>query len=208
MDNWIDWNLLSLDEHVKHLENEFKYHSNGYAKSIFELIEFYKANKEPNILNVIKKLFADAERKEWFETYWNIDIHGTVSKPDYSKHNKEVNYYPYAKETLQLLSERDDIKMIMFTSSYPKEIEQYKTILKNDNIEFSYINENPEISSDKGSFGYYVNKYYFNILIDDKAGFNPETDWKHLYEYFKSTEYRPNPEWSMKYVEEYHKNGK
>ena len=53
--------------------------------------------------------------------------------------------------------------------------------------------------------GYYKKKYYFNVLLEDKAGFDPLKDWWFLYDYFKNTDYLPDPTWSMKYKEEYHK---
>lgn len=107
---------------------------------------------------------------------------------------------------MQLLSEREDTIIILFTSSYPEEIEFYNDVFKSNEINFKYINENPEISSAKGSFGYYYKKMYFNAFFDDKTGFNPETDWEPIYCYLKETKYRPNKNWSMKYKENYHKN--
>ena len=180
------------------------------ADDILLVFKDYLSNHKPTILQWIEKMFEHAEKKEWFETYWAIDIHGTVSVPDYRKdidgeYSHAIEYYPYAKETLQLMSERDDIKMIMFTSSYPTEIEFYKKEFAKDNIVFDFVNFNTDISSAKGSFGYYEEKTYFNVLIDDKAGFKPEVVWRYLYKYFKETKYRPNKEWSMKYNEKYHK---
>lgn len=160
---------------------------------------------EPEIMNRVKLLFEHAEQKQWYETYWAIDVHGTITIPDYRKIVKVAEYYPYAKETLQLMSSRDDMILIMATSSYPEEIEIYNNQFKNDGILFKYINENPEISNERGSFGYYKNKYYFNVLFEDKAGFNPTRDWKFLYQYFSTTQFRPNKEWSMKFKESYHK---
>ena len=159
---------------------------------------------EPTILKWIKQMFIHAEEKEWFETYWAIDIHGTVSRPDYRKTIKEIEYYPYAKETMKLISDRPDIILIMSTSSYPDEIDTYVEQFAGDGIKFRYINKNPEISSDRGSFGYYEDKFYFNVFFDDKSGFNPDRDWKFLYDYFSSTKFRPNKEWNMKYKEKYH----
>ena len=160
---------------------------------------------EPTIIKWIKEMFEHAEKKQWFETYFAIDLHGTVSQPDYRKDSKEIIFYPYAKETLQLLTKREDIILIMFSSSYPEEIEIYKKQLLDESIVFNYINKNPEVSDSKGSFGYYEDKLYFNVLMDDKAGFEPHTDWKFLYDYFINTEYKPNPKWSKKYKEDYHK---
>ena len=94
--------------------------------------------------------------------------------------------------------------MILFTSSYPDEIEKYIETFTDDGIRFKYVNENPEISDTTGCFGYYYKKPYFNVLFDDKAGFFPLTDWKPIYRYFKKTKYRPNPNWSFKKKESYH----
>lgn len=159
----------------------------------------------PSILKWIKKMFKHAEKNQWFETYWAFDIHGVISRPDYRKITKEIDYYPYAKETLQLLSQREDIIMFLFTSSYPEEIKKYIKTFEDDNIFFKYVNENPEISSETGSFGYYYQKPYYNVLFEDKCGFNPEKDWYKIYKYFKNTKYKPNPNWSKKFKEDYHK---
>ena len=163
-------------------------------------------NYEPAILKWIKKMLDHAKEKEWYETYWFIDIHGVISKPDYRKTVKEIDYYVYVKETLQYITKnRPDIIMILFTSSYPAEIEFYINQFKKDNIFFKYVNENPEINDSKGNFGCYDKKPYFNVLIDDKCGFDPILDWQPIYEYFVNSDYKPNPAWSTKVIETYHK---
>jgi len=178
--------------------DEYTYEYLNWLQTIVE--ERY----EPTILKWIKVMFEHAEKKQWFETYWSFDIHGTISKPDYRKDNKEIIYYPYAKETLQLLSKRKDIIMIIDSSSYPNELEIYKKEFAKDNINFNYYGENPEVSSAKGSFGYYKTKFYFNVEFEDKAGFNPERDWKFIYDYFLNTNYKPDTNWSTKTDEDYH----
>ena len=155
--------------------------------------------------NWIDKMFTHAREKEWYETYWAIDIHGTVSKPDYRKDSKEIVYYPWAAETLKELTNRKDIKLIMHTSSYPKEIEKYIKDFEKDGIKFDFINENPDVHNSKGSFGYYEQKFYFNVSLEDKAGFDPYLDWEPILHYLQTTKYRPDPKWSNKYVETYHK---
>jgi len=160
---------------------------------------------KPQILYWIKKMFNHANDKQWYETYWFIDFHGVISKPDYNEKSKKVNYYPYVKETLQYLTEkRPDVVLILFTSSYPEEIKTYMDVFNKDNIYFKYVNENPEISKLTGSFGCYDKKPYYNVLIDDKCGFDPITDWKPIYKYFKKSKYTPDKSWSTKTVETYH----
>jgi len=188
---------------IKQLYDKLK-SKQSYVNWLESQLETSLKNKS-SILNWVKTMFQHAEQKEWFETYWAIDIHGTFSIPDYRATKKTINYYPFAKEVLQILSKRKDIILILFTSSYPKELEVYKKQLELDGIIFNYVNENPEISSSKGSFGFYKQKFYFNVLFDDKAGFNPEVDWVHLFTFLTTTNYRPNPNWEMKYKESYHK---
>lgn len=163
-------------------------------------------NYSPQLLTWIKKMFNHAKEKKWYETYWFIDLHGVISKPDYRKDVKGIEYYPYVKETLQYITkERKDVVMILFTSSYPYELEIYMKQFKDDDIHFKYINENPEISDTKGSFGCYDKKPYYNVIIDDKGGFVPEIDWQPIYEYFLNSDYKPNPKLSFKTKEIYHK---
>jgi len=163
-------------------------------------------NYKPQILSWIEKMFKHSEERQWYETYHAFDIHGVISNPDYRKNDFVINYYPYAKETLQFLTKyRPDMILFIFTSSYPNEIDAYLKQFANDNIYFKYVNENPEISDAKGSFGYYDKKPFFNSSWEDKSGFDPETDWQPIYEYFINSDYKPDPTWSTKYKESYHK---
>ena len=154
------------------------------------------------IADWIDKMFKYSFSKEWFETYWAFDVHGVILKSNYRRNNFHAEFYPWSKKTLQLLTKRKDIIMIMYTSSYPEEIEYYYKVFKENQIYFNYINDNPEIDSQKGNFGYYVKKFYFNVLFEDKAGFNPEKDWEPVYKLLKKYEeenYLPNPNWTTKY---------
>ena len=150
----------------------------------------------------IQKMFKHSFEKEWYETYWAFDIHGTILIPTFRKDSYDSDFYPHAKETLQLLTKREDIIMIISTSSYPAEIEHYQKIFKENDIHFKYVNENPDIDSSKGNFGYYKNKFYFNALFEDKAGFVPEKEWVNIHRlllHYKYTNYLPDPNWSTKF---------
>jgi len=165
---------------------------------------FYK----PAMVEWLEKMFDHSYKREWYSTYHAFDIHGVISRPDYRKKGKEfnLNYYPYAKETLQYLTKyRPDMVLFLHTSSYPEEIENYMEQFKSDGIHFKYINENPEISSASGCFGHYEKKPYFNSYFEDKAGFRPDRDWKPLYKYFINQKRLPDPNWEFKSDEEYHK---
>lgn len=150
----------------------------------------------------IKKMFNHAFQKKWYMTYWAFDIHGTILVPTFRKNSYDSEFYPYAKETLQLLTKRNDIIMILSTSSYPEEIEHYQKVFKENDIFFKYVNENPDIDSSKGNFGYYKDKFYFNASFEDKAGFSPEEEWEEIYHYLVSCEamgYLPDPDWTTKF---------
>lgn len=196
----------------KRLKNQLRIHWNWLKDTTHENVHEFVMNiinnrYEPSLLTWMKEMFEHAEKKEWYETYFFFDCHGVISQPDYRKTVKEINYYPYAKETLQFITkERKDIIMVLFTSSYPDEVKMYIDTFEKDGIHFKYVNENPEISDAKGSFGCYDKKPYYNVIFEDKAGFRPLSDWKPIYDYFTTDEYRPNPNWSMKYKEEYHNN--
>ncbi len=67
---WLDWNTLSLDQMVSHLEQEFKYSSTGTAKCIHHLVEFYHQNKKYNLRDRIEEALA----KYWYDMeYCHID---------------------------------------------------------------------------------------------------------------------------------------
>jgi hypothetical protein len=136
-------------------------------------------------MSIIKSIlinhFALKAKRNWNETYWAFDIHGTILRPNYTYGNTPDDFYPMAKETLQLISERSDIIMFLYTCSHPHEIEEYLKLFKKFNINFKYVNENPEVKTDMSGYGNYDKKPYMNVLFEDKAGFDPENDWKEVY---------------------------
>jgi len=153
----------------------------------------------PEILNVIDNLFKTAIKKEWYHTYWAIDMHQTFLVPDYKREGLTCDFYPYALETLQLLSKRDDIVLILYTATDPDKLDYYLKEFKTKGINFRFVNCNPEVD-DKRSFGCYTSKIYFNVLFEDKSGFNP-CRWKCIYKHLskKLKNYNPNPNWEQKY---------
>jgi len=156
-----------------------------------------------SVLNQIKKTFKIGQIKEYYETYWVFDIHDTILKANYDLNRAptEEDFFPFAKETLQILSKLDNIVMIMWTSSYPREIKEIQKLFKEHDIKFNYIGDNPEISSNKGNFGYYEDKFYFNVMFEDKAGFDI-AEWENIYAYllrWKERGEKPDPKWSTKY---------
>jgi len=128
------------------------------------------------IIRAIENCIRLGREKNWEKLYWAIDIHGTLLKPNFKSNEISREFYPYAREAMQLLSTRKDIVKILYTCSYPDEIKQYLQYFSENGIHFDYVNCNPEIGD--GGYGFYQNKFYFNVLVDDKAGFDGETEWK------------------------------
>ena|GEM_PF-4319514 len=43
MKGMTDWNKLTMEQYIEHLEEKFKFDSSGTAKAVFELIAGYRA---------------------------------------------------------------------------------------------------------------------------------------------------------------------
>lgn len=134
-----------------------------------------------SIIRAIDNSFKRMKERNWDKVYYFFDLHETVIYPDYDNKHK-VRFYPYAKEVLQYLSNRDDISISIYTCSYPKEIEKYMNFFLEHDIEFEYINRNPDVENTL--YGYYEDKPYFNVLFEDKAGFDADNDWYKIAMYF------------------------
>ena len=119
------------------------------------------------------------ERK-WDRLYISVDWHDTMMKATYSN-DKYGQYLLYkdAKEVLQWMSNSANIRLILFTSSHGDQKADFMhNVYKRYSISFDYHNGNPEVqNTDTGDFS---EKFYYNVLLDDKAGFDPDVDWKDL----------------------------
>ena len=136
------------------------------------------------ITRAINKAFQHVKKKGWSKTFWAVDLHETVLKPNWIKGQITTEFYPNAKEALQLITNLDKVCTIMYTCSHPEEIEQYKEFFKEQGINFDYVNENPEVINEK--YGCYDKKPYFNVLFEDKAGFDPIEDWPEVIKLVKN----------------------
>lgn len=130
------------------------------------------------LIKYINKLFEEKKEMGYDTLYIMVDIHNTILKPSFDK-KETFEYFPYAKETLQMLSAMEDVKLIMWTSSYEDKIVMYLDHFKENGIFFDYVNENPEYEN--LSFACFDTKFYYDIGIDDKFGFDANIDWEILY---------------------------
>ena len=123
----------------------------------------------------VKKAFLDKEKKNWKKVYIAIDLHDTIVEGKYNLNNDGANFFPNVLNVLRHLSNRSDVCLILWTSSYDIPIQISLDKLSEYDIDFNYINENPECPNTQ--LCNFDGKFYFNILIDDKAGWDGLTDW-------------------------------
>lgn len=138
-----------------------------------------------NIIKAFDAAFKRMKEKNWDCIYVLVDIHGTIFKPSYNNEEK-FETYPYAKEALHLMSESKKIKIILWSSTKRSWMNDYWLALTPEvYADFLNGNDDVEVGPDDPEQMDFSKKFYFNIGIDDKFGFEPETDWKEIYEYLK-----------------------
>jgi len=141
------------------------------------------ANKT-KISSVIKA-FINANTKkhqrDWDTLYIKLDIHETVMKPDWD--GIATEFYPKALDALRLIEADPLYKIIMWTCSKKEDREHYRDLLKMEGISIYSINSNPDVEGVL-NWGDYSQKPYCNIVLDDKAGFDPYEDWQEIIDYF------------------------
>ena len=113
--------------------------------------------------------------------YVTVDIHGTILIPSWSK-TETYKYYPFAKKVMQMMSKRDNIKLIMWSCSHLEALNKYNNKFKEDGILFDFVNTNTDCKNSE--LCCFDMKHYTDVGFDDKFGFNPYIDWFKLYIYF------------------------
>lgn len=138
-----------------------------------------------NIIKSFQNAFDRMVEKEWDTVYVLVDLHGTIFRPCY-KEEETYEFYPWARDVLQLLSAERSVKLILWTSTDRTYIHDYLKVLEYNDIHIDYVNHNPEVerSEDDPKQSSFAEKLYYNVGIDDKFGFDPENDWAELYEFF------------------------
>ena len=134
------------------------------------------------ITEFLDKTYQRYAERSWDRLYVLLDMHETVLFPNYD--GVSDTFYEGSIEALQLMCERPEICIIMWTCSRPEDCQIYKQLLLDKGVRVDYINENPEVR-DKFSWGDYTKKLYANIIFDDKAFFDATKDWHEIADYFK-----------------------
>jgi hypothetical protein len=141
-------------------------------------------------MKTITQLFNEAWEKKkkrgWQQIYIMVDLHGVVLNSTYKASNELKFAHLNTMPCLSYLSNQQDVVLILWTSSHWKEIQNVISWLKSWGIHFKFINENPiEKDTEYASF---TKKPYFNIVLDDKAGFDPNHDWSELLQWCANRE--------------------
>jgi hypothetical protein len=142
----------------------------------------YRSCKNPTLIEHIKDRREKQLSGKWTNLYWCIDLHGVILP--INREHKDI-MEPYAKsiETLHHLSSLDNQKLILWTSTSNERIESVIKWFLNNDVQFDYFNKNEDCVSKE--YADFSGKFYFDILLDDKAGFDPET-WHDIYGLIKN----------------------
>ena len=129
-------------------------------------------------MDITKAFSAAFERKilkHWEKIYVAIDIHDTILRACYEE-EEHYNFFSNALEALRMLSDRNDICMILWTACHPGPLADYIAKFEEEGIHFDYVNANPEVGNT--TLNNFDEKLYFNVGLDDKFGFEGEKDWQ------------------------------
>jgi hypothetical protein len=128
---------------------------------------------EKSLIEAIERMIE----KGWDKIYFLVDIHGTIFKPSYNETDPCI-WLGESRDALREMTKAPWISLILWTSTYPSAIvNSYLPVFEREGIKFDYINGNPEVLN--GVLGCFDKKPYFNLLLDDKAGFEEE-DWSKI----------------------------
>jgi hypothetical protein len=131
------------------------------------------------IRDAIISAFRKKKERNWTKMYWAIDVHDTIFQGEYAS-NQKYDPSPEAIEVLKWLSDRNDMMIIIWTSSYSADYDRLrKWFSETHGVNFDFLNENPECGNTL--YAKFDKKFYFNVLLDDKSGFC-EADWKAIKE--------------------------
>lgn len=137
------------------------------------------------IINAIRRAYDVKKQREWDTIYWAIDLHGVCLISNYEQGgytwiNKD------ALEGLKAISARPESKIILWSSVYEHEKKAIEDFFNEHGIIVDDFNKNEREKSNKVSC--FDQKFYFSVLLDDKAGFDPEHDWRPIIQFMKELE--------------------
>ncbi len=133
------------------------------------------------ITNAIRNAYRTAKSRNWKNVYWAIDLHGVCFNSTYGKGSYKF-IGPWVTRALQLISKRPETTIILWSSVHKDEEADIIKFFADHDIVVSYFNHNPAVKNT--ATGNFDTKFYFSVLLDDKAGFDPNEDWDQIYDLF------------------------
>jgi len=126
------------------------------------------------IYEAIIRAYKLMRERRWDTIYWAIDLHGVCMRSNYKTGEHEF-LSQEAVDTLKMISDRPESKIILWSSVHEDQKVPIINMFEDRGIMIHHFNKNPyEVSTSVSCFD---EKFYFSVLLDDKAGFNPEKDW-------------------------------
>jgi hypothetical protein len=136
-----------------------------------------------SVVDVIQRAREKFVEHKWPKLYWAIDLHNTIIPSSRVKGTEVKEFYPFCKEALQEISKREDCCIILFTSTYNYQLSSQLIMwFRENDIKIGYVNQNPECESTQ--YADFSQKFYYDVLIDDKAGFSVKL-WKDIFRVVK-----------------------
>ena len=122
----------------------------------------------------IHRAYDTMHKRKWDKIYWAVDLHGTCLESNYK--NSDFNFInEECIDTLRYLSSLPESVIIVWSACYDSDFEKVKALFNKHEINIHYFDEN--LSIQNTATGNFDQKFYFSVLLDDKAGFDPDTDW-------------------------------
>lgn len=135
------------------------------------------------LVDAIDRAYKTMRERNWDTIYWAIDLHGVCLKSNY-----EQGGYQWINDLvlpgLQEIAKRPESRIILWSSAHPEEHGPIVKFFADHGVVVLGFNSNPLVSDT--ATGCFDEKFYFSILLDDKAGFDPQYDWWMITQYLKN----------------------
>lgn len=127
-----------------------------------------------SIAKAIVRAYETMRERRWDTIYWAIDLHGVCMRSNYESGVHEF-ISEAALDGLRAISRRPESKIILWSSVHEDQKVPIINAFEERGIMIHHFNKNPYESNT--ATGCFDEKFYFSVLLDDKAGFDPATDW-------------------------------
>ena len=86
-----------------------------------------------DIAKAFEVAFNRKIEKNWEKIYVVVDIHDTILHACY-ENEETYDYYPYSREALQLMTNREDICLILWSGCYDEIMNEYRSRFAEEGI--------------------------------------------------------------------------